>query len=120
MNYLIMTKINVDQIVEVKILDKTEAEFYEYRTARKSWFFGNRKAGFYYTLTFSGPVFTPVEEIEKSGEMVCYNKVVYYRPRIRFKMSNGDVKYLYFDTRYEAIKYFETAPEFAGIKWSSI
>ena len=113
----VMIKINSEQVCEVRIFDKREHPHYEYREAQKSWFWGEQKAGFYYTLTMDGPDFMTVEEIEKSGELVCVDKTVYLRPRIFIKMSNGDVNYKYFDTKGDAKKYFESAPEFVGIKW---
>ena len=115
-----MRKINSEQVCEVRILDKTEHPYYEYREARKSWLWGERKAGFYYTLTMDSPDFMTVEEIEKSGELVCVDKTVYFRPRIFIKMSNGDMNYKYFDTKGDAKKHFESAPEFVGIKWVGI
>lgn len=112
-----MAKINVDQICEVRILDRRAHPYYEYREAKKSWLWGDREAGFYETLPIHGPELLTVEEIERSGELVCADKTVYYRPRIFIKMSNGDVNYLYFDTKDAAKEYFESAHEFSQIKW---
>lgn len=113
-----MIKINVDQICEVRILDKRPHPYYEYRPAKKSFIWGNRAEGFYDTLTMGDPELTPVEDIEKGGELMCIDQVVYFRPRIFIHMNNGEKKYKYFDTKEEAIEYFQKSPEFAGIKWA--
>ncbi len=112
-----MKKINVAQICEVRILGRRENELYEWKPEKKSWLFGNTQEGFYYTLTVHGPKLMTVEEIESDGSLVCDNKVVYFRPRIYVKMSNGDTSFRHFDTKAEALRYFETSPEFSGIKW---
>ena len=112
-----MEKINADQICEVRILDRRQHPHYVYMGAKKSFIWGNRKEGFYYTLVVGGPEFMTVQEIEADDSLVCLGSMVFYRPRIFIKMSNGDTKYKYFDTKSAAIEYFQNAPEFSGIKW---
>lgn len=112
-----MNKINIAQIVEVRVLPRRKNPHYEYREAWHSWFFGSREAGFY--DVFDSELMTP-GEIEKDDGLVCVDKVVYFKPRIYMKMSNGDDHYLYFDTEEAAQEYFNTAPEFEGIKWLNV
>lgn len=112
-----MGLVNAEQICEARILDFSPYPHYEYREAEKSIINGNRKAGFYNTLSLFGERMITVDEIEKDGQMICVGKQVFWRPRIFLKMSNGDRRYMYFESLEEATTRFNNDPNFSHIKW---
>lgn len=114
-----MTKINADQICEVRIYDLQEDYSYEWRDAVNNWWI-KYEAGFYDRYSIGEPVRKTVEEIEQSGVFVCHGDKVYRRPHISILMSDGKERNIYFKTKEEAIKHFEETPNFANINWVSI
>lgn len=114
-----MSKINVSQICEVRVLGLRTNTQYEWREAVNS-FWCKQEEGFYDLLTIGSPVLMTVEEIEANDGLVCVDKRVCFKPRIYMRMSDGSVVYKYFKTLEEARTYFETASEFRGITWLDI
>lgn len=111
-----ISKLNAGQICSVKSYTNSYCRYYVYKESKKFLFFTIRKEGFYYTMTLHGHEYTTVEEIEKSGQFVCRDKKVFYKPHLEIKMSNGEVYEKYFETEQE-LKDFMESDIMKEVKW---
>lgn len=100
-----MVKIfNLEQLVEVRIVDKEESEYLSYKPFKKS-FWGNTKEGFYDIINNN---YYSKEDLENGKHMdinyIVENNRVYYNPYIKLIFANpksGKVKE--FNTYEEAL-----------------
>lgn len=110
-------KINIQQICSVEIVLNRPHSSYVFRGARR-FLFWRKKEGFYY-LGYPNEEFITKEEIEKDGELICKDKVVYYKPYITFRMSNNMYFRKYFNSQDE-VNYFMKSEEMKTIKFIEI
>lgn len=112
-----ITKLNVGQIVSMNICTNKRCKDYQYFEERKYLFFFKQKAGFYNVGWSSEKVFITPEEIEKKNKhLVVKDKVVYYKPNLEFRMSNGTWHTRFFETEEELNKFVEASP-LAHVYW---
>lgn len=95
--------INVKHIVSMSKKIGYYSKHYVYREA-KNFLFWKRKEGFYYT-PFGSNTYMTKEEIERGGKYFCENKKVWYKPHIELKLTNDNVRVLYFNTEKELDDY---------------
>lgn len=95
-----ITKINVKQICSIQAHFDEPHPHYKYLEQEKVLGVSIQKAGYYYMLTLEPSMMNP-EEIERGGELVCnfVDKVVYYKPHLTIRMSDGN----------QYVKFFEDA-----------
>lgn len=103
-----MEKINIAQICSITSFVNCINRQYEYRKEKKFLGFVLQKEGYYERLTFASPILKSKEEIEESGKYICKDNVVYYKPHIEIRTSDGCVHEKYFETErmlYEFVNY---------------
>lgn len=95
-----MEKINIKQICNIRRFEKLENEKFVWREYKKgNLFCRERKEGFYYAdWYYNGTYFVSEEEILKDGLHYIENHIVYYKPFLRIKMSNGEYFKKYFES----------------------
>lgn len=114
-----MKKINTSQICSVTVFINSRCLHYTYKESRKFLFFTLTKEGYYYLFDLGGPTYVTVESIEKSGELICRDKKVFYKPHLEMKMSDGSVYEKFFETEDE-LRSFLNTDTMKGIKWVEV
>jgi hypothetical protein len=94
-----MEEINIKQICSIRKFEKIENDKFVWQNRRKkSLFCKERKEGFYYAdWYYNGTFFITEEEILKNKNLYIEDYVVYYKPFLKIKMSNGESYRKYFD-----------------------
>ena len=98
-----MSNLNADQITEVYSFDFTENPFYTYKPKKTFLGFTTQKEGVYFFFTRN--LKPETEESLKKSHNVVINKVVYTKPHVVIKLSDGKKKEVFFDTYEEALAY---------------
>jgi len=96
---------NLEKLVKIKIYDKEKVRGFRYGEFKKS-FWGNQKAGFYYTLTIGRPDYYSAEDLnnKKFNNYTCFveDENVYYYPKVVLRFPE-EIRYeKEFKTREEA------------------
>lgn len=111
-----INKINVGQIVSMKSYINNECRNYRYFEERK-FLWRKKPAGFYGNSWGSDEKLITKEKIEsENSHLVCRNKMVYYKPHLEFRMSNGSWYTTYFESEEELKKCVETS-HLAHVYW---
>lgn len=114
-----INQINVNQIVSVNSYNKAICTDFEY-SENERFLFVKLKDGFYRTWAEGfWPKSVPVEEIEKNGKRICRDKVVYYKPHIDIRTSNGGLYTQYFESS-EKLKEFMETDKMKSVNWIQI
>ncbi len=111
-----INKLNVGQICSVKSYINSYCNYYQFKKAKKIFFFWLRKEGYYYTMTLGEHIFMTIEEIEANGNFICKDERVYYKPHLEIKMSNQNTHEKYFETEKELQEFMET-DVMKGVNW---
>lgn len=111
-----INKLNVGQICSVTSYMNLYCKYYTYKEEKKLLFFTIRKEGFYWRMALHGHEYMTVEQIEKSGQFVCRDKKVFYKPHLEIQMSSGNVYEKYFETVQE-LKDFMESDIMKEVKW---
>lgn len=115
-----INKLNVGQICSVKsYIEHYYNTWYQYKKAKKLFFFCLRKEGYYFTMTLDGHKYMTVEEIEKQGKYVCRNERVYFKPHLEIKMSDQSVHEIFFETEQELLDFMQT-DVMRGVNWINL
>jgi hypothetical protein len=107
-------KINKEQICSVEKKVNVVNENYTFEKAERS-LFSSREEGFYYLWNYRSPV--TIEEIEENN---CFikNQTVYFKPYLKFWMSNRYNQIVFFDTEEELNEFLDK--HITGSNWIEI
>lgn len=111
-----INKLNVGQICSVESCINSYSNYYQYKKAKKIFFFWLRKEGYYWIMTLGKHEYMTVEEIEKDRRYICKDERVYYKPHLEIKMSNQNTHEIYFETEKELQEFMET-DVMKGVNW---
>lgn len=111
-----INKLNVAQIVSMQSHTNQECRDYKYFEESR-FLFWKRPAGFYDVSWYDRKIFITEGEIKtKNDHLICKNKTVFYKPYLRFKMSDGSWHNKYFETE-AALNKFLGSTHLSHIHW---
>lgn len=101
-----MYKINVDQIVSIRGYMNLKADTYSYRepSTKRYFFFWKKEVpgGYQDSLDkIYGHVKTEEEIKAVHSALICKDKVVYWKPHLEIRMSNNNLRTIFFDHEEE-------------------
>ena len=114
-----INNLNVGQICSVKSIINSYCNYYQYKKAKRIFFFWLQKEGYYNTMPLEEHQYMTAEEIEKDGRYICKDERVYYKPHLEIKMSNKNVYEKYFETEKELQEFMGT-DVMKGVNWINI
>lgn len=115
------TKLNTQQICSVKKVINQKNTYYVFREQKHNKFLGFTtsvvKEGFYelvhLSLKFIG---TEQQLLEYDKEVIVIDKQVYYKPHLKFTMSNKEVWHKFFNS-IESLNGYLYSSELESVKW---
>lgn len=112
-----INKLNTNQICSVESFFNSTSRMFTYKKA-KNYFFWKQQEGYYFTHSIWGDTSKPIEtkEIEKDGQYVCRDGLVYYKPHLEIKMTNQTVHEKYFNSEKELLDFMESEP-MKAVNW---
>lgn len=111
-----INKLNVGQICSVNGFINYRCDYFQFKKAKKVFFFWLQNEGYYRKFPFDDEVFVTMEEIEAFGIYVIKDNIVYYKPHLEIKMSNKNTHKKYFETEKELLEFMET-DVMKGVNW---
>lgn len=113
-----INKLNANQICSVQSFLRATSNMFTYKKAKTILFFWEQKEGYYFSHSIYGDNDNPLEikEIEKDGQYICKDGLVYYKPHLEIKMSNGSTHEKYFNSEKELLDFMETEV-MKGVNW---
>jgi hypothetical protein len=102
------TEINKSQITTIITNFSSLNSSYKYKKKTGFWIF-TKPAGFYWD--YFREFITTEEELVKSGNYYVKDNKVYYNPHLTIKLTDGQIRTLWFKTEQEMLDYKEQLKE---------